>query len=556
MNRTLGALLVGLITFLCIADIGAGYLDFGQLPNLGTLQRLDPSRSVYTTVTSAGAAAGIRPGDVADLRLVDVTSRYMVASLIHASGPAMGAIDVPLLRNGAVIYAHERFERRAPILLDLLDMVMRILLAAAGVFLIARGTAKDSLYAGLFVCSLSVYEGFAVRYWGPPWVPVLMNVFEVTVVAFGVFGARILFAFELLPKLTPRLLRGGLAALCAAALIAFTVCSFGDRLGAIFGSTYFTTPQYWITQMLLGYSGVLVFAVAAFYARGRTAEAVRWIFAAMLFSQIGPTANWISGITGQPLLAGGALNITYLALAIVLPYAVLARGLVAVDFVFSRAVTYTLVLSVIVGVFIVAEQIVERAALGRVQSTVLELLVPLLLGFSIKWIEASVERLVEQVLYRDKLRAAAELGALVDDFPHARDVRALSGRVAHEIHRLMHAPFVCIYIETETTYTPAAQAGHGEAFPVNADDPVFMRLRSKHVPVHTDDFATALPRLAAVFPLVVFGTVTGAVFAQYRDSGERFDPDELETLTRLSHELAIALLWIERAPQSQVARQV
>jgi hypothetical protein len=178
------------------------------------------------------------------------------------------------------------------------------------------------------------------------------------------------------------------------------------------------------------------------------------------------------------------------------------------------------------------------------------------LGFSIKWIEASVERLVEQVLYRDKMRATVELGALVDDFPHARNVGALSGRVAHEIHRLMRSPFVCIYRETESTYSPEAQAGRGEAFPVDADDPVFMRLRSKSVPVHTDDFASVLPRHGAVFPLVVFGTVTGALFAQYRDSGERFDPDELETLRRLSHELAIALLWIERAPLTQGARQV
>lgn len=548
MNRTLGALLVGLLTFLCIADIGAGYLDFGAIPQLGTLQHLDPSRSLYTSVTPAGAAAGIRPGDIQDLRVMDLTTRYNAGR--GATGAPGSSVRVPLVRNGGIVYVLERYERRAPSALDLIDIIMRVLLAAAGVFLIARGTAGDSLYAGLFVCSLCIYEGFEVRFWGPQWVTVVMDTFEVTVLVFGAYVAKMFFAFELLPATAPRSVRTGLVTLCAVTFIAFSVCSIGNRLALLAGATFFSPVQYWLWQMLLGYSTVVVFACAAVYARGRNAAAVRWIFAAMLLSYIGPTINWIDGITGQPYVADGALNITYLALAIVLPYAVLARGLVAVDFVFSRAVIYTLVLSVIVGVFIMAEQIIERAALGRVQSVVLELLVPLILGFSIKWIEASVERLVEQVLYRDKMRAAAEIEALIEDFPHARDIRALSSRVTHEVHRLMHSPFVCVYREAASTYTPMAQAGHGEAFPVDSDDPAFLRLRSKHAPVHTDDFATSLPRHGAVFPLVVFGTVTGAVFAQYRDSGERFDPDELETLKRLSHELAIALLWVERAPQA------
>lgn len=548
MNRTLAAWLIGFVTFACIADICAGYLDFGRSPTFGTQQRLDASRRVYTSVTASGRAAGIRAGDIVDLRIMDVLTRENHDS----TGPAGATIRVPLLRDGAIVYAHERYEPRPPGILDLLDAIMRVLLAAAGVFLIARGKAKDSLYAGFFVCSLAIYEGFAVRYWGPPWVSVAMEIFDVVVLTAGIFGARILFALELLPKSAPSL-RRALAALCAVTFTAFMICSIGERLAVLFGAQLLTPQQYFISQMAVGYSSVIVFAFAAAYAQGRNAAAVRWIFAAMLISQIGPTCNWISAITGHPYLAGGALNISYLTLAIVLPYAVLARGLVAVDFVFSRAVIYTIVLSVIVGIFILAEQIVERAALGRIQSAVFELLVPLILGFSIKWIEAAVERFVERILYRDKMRASAEIAALIEDFPHARDVRALSNRVAHEVHRLMRSPFVCIYSEAESTYTPAAQAGRGEAMPVDADDPVFMRLRSRQTCVRTDDFASALPRHGAVFPLVVFGSVTGAVFAQYRESGEQFDPDELETLTRLSHELAIALLWVERSRQLQAA---
>jgi GAF domain len=193
------------------------------------------------------------------------------------------------------------------------------------------------------------------------------------------------------------------------------------------------------------------------------------------------------------------------------------------------------------------EKAIESAALGRIQSQAFELLVPLGLGLSIKWIERWAERIVERILYRNKMRAEHELNALVEDFPHARDVQGLSTRVAREICRQMNASFVCVYRESGLTYSPIAVSGNGESLPVDADDPVFMRLRSKHAVLHTDDFATTLPRHSSVFPLVVFGAVTGALVVQSRELGEAYDPDELDTLKRVAHELAIALLWVERA---------
>ncbi|HZZ00798.1 MAG TPA: hypothetical protein VFE36_14635 [Candidatus Baltobacteraceae bacterium] len=219
MNRTAAAILAGVIALVCIVDIAAGYLDFGELPSMGTVQRLDPSRSVYVTVTPAGATAGVRPGDVLDLRTMDMETRAVAWA--HIAARAGETYRVPLLRDGAIVYVPETLVQRPPIFLDLLDVIMRVLLAAAGVFLIARGTAKDSLYAGIFVLSLSIYEGFAVHYWGPPWVAIVMTFFGTTGLAAGVFGGRLLFAFELLPAGAPRVARGALLFVSWAAFAAF-----------------------------------------------------------------------------------------------------------------------------------------------------------------------------------------------------------------------------------------------------------------------------------------------------------------------------------------------
>lgn len=544
VNRTLFAIIFGALSLLIIADVSAGYYHMGVAPSLGMLTRLDNSRRAFTTVTPQGRAAGIHAGDVLDFRNMDPVTRYRFAS---RSGEAGAMYLLPLERNGRIIQARITLMPRVTTWLDILDVVMRVLLAAAGILLIARGVERDSFWAGLFVCSLAVASGFGYRFWGGADVNLALRIVVLVVYSFGMWAARLLFPFALLPKTVPPWLRWSIVSSgCVAllAMLAMTITDFAFYFGglrATLGNFYFVAE--WAVDII----AVVALGVAAVYAEARKARAIRWIFAAMLVSEIGPWINFVYSLNGQPLPLDGLLNVTFIALAIVLPYAVLSQRLLAVNFVVSKALVYTLVLTVIVGVFILLEKTIENAALGRFQSEVFELIVPLGLGLSVKWIEGWAERIVERVLYRNKLRAEQELSALVEDFPHARDVQGLSLRVAREICRQMDAPLTCVYRESGSTYSPIATAGNAESLPVDADDPVFMRLRSKHAVLQTDDFATALPRHSAVFPLVVFGAVTGAVVVQNREFGEAYDPDELETLKRVAHELAIALLWVERA---------
>lgn len=546
MKRSLFAVIFGALSLLMVADISLGYYRIGSPPTLGTLHRIDNSRAVFTSVTPQGRSAGIRVGDVQDLHRMDLITRFRVLGATR--GEAGEFYTVPLERNGRIVSTHIAWQPQATGALDVLDVVLRFLLLGAGILLIARGVDRDSLWAGLFVCSLAVVNGFGYRYWGSPAVAIALYTIALVVYSLGMWGARLLFAFALMPNTVPRWLRLGLLAtgsIAFAALYAFAML----HLASLFTGT-FTNDRI---AMIAGEWAVDVivlasFGVAAVYADGRRATAIRWIFGAMLVSQAGPWINFAYTFNHRPLPLNGLLNVTFIVLAVVLPYAVLSRRLVAVNFVVSRALVYTIVLTVIVGVFILLEKTIEDAALGRFQSQVFELIVPLGLGLSVKWIERWAERIVERLLYRHKMRAEQELHALVDDFPHARDVHALSVRVVREICRQMHAPLACVYRESGSTYSPIATAGNEELLPVDADDPIFMRLRSKHAVLQTDDFATSLPRHSAVFPLVVFGAVTGAVVVQRRESGETYDPDELETLRHVTHELAIALLWVERAP--------
>jgi signal transduction protein with GAF and PtsI domain len=70
-------------------------------------------------------------------------------------------------------------------------------------------------------------------------------------------------------------------------------------------------------------------------------------------------------------------------------------------------------------------------------------------------------------------------------------------------------------------------------------------MRSTLRPVDPDDLGSGAPGELAL-PLVVVGKVTGALVLAARNSGERYDPGEVQILSKLAHELAITLLWSER----------
>jgi hypothetical protein len=549
VNRTLFAAIFGALALLIVADISVAYYHIGSVPALGTLSRINNFRAVFTAVTPEGRASGIRPGDVRDLRGLDLVTRYRV---LAAEGEAGGIYTVPLERDGRAFDAHVVLQPQGYAILDVFDVAIRLLLVTAGIMLLARGVGIDSFWAGFFVCSLAAAEGFGYRHWGAPILGLTLTTITFAVFYFGLYAGQLFFALALLPRSVPSWLRWSLIPsgwVALIALLAMTAVNFAGVF-AWFPLPYVPDTLYFPTQMILITVALVAFAVAAYYTDGRRARAIRWIFWAMLVSQIGPWINFAYSMLGQPLPLHGLTNVSFLALAIVLPYAVLSQRLLTVNFVVSRALVYTLVLTTIVGTFIVLEKIIENAAIGRLPSQAFELIVAVGLGLSFKWIEGWAERIVERVLYRGKMRAEQELNALVEDFPHARDVTGLATRVAREVCRQMEAPFAVVYRESELTYSPIATAGGTEPLPVDADDPVFLRLRSKHTVLHTDDFSTALPRHSAVFPLVVFGAVTGALVVQSRESSEAYDPDELETLKRVAHELAIALLWVERLPAS------
>ncbi len=555
MNRLAAAGVIGAIVSFYIAVIAIGYAHFGALPTPGKFRPISSTRTLVVAVTPAGSALGLRVGDVIDRTRLDLASRQVTRSFTGIAGTHY-SFDVLRGRGTATVsFVLPAATNRT--LRDSVDTALRIMMMLTGLLLIARGRDRLSLYAGLWFAAFAISQGYSHTFAavGPVGVVVLTAFGGVASVA--THGFRVMFAYELLPRPTAKAtgvwFLGALAALLAvlAATSVYTVVTATLPWQI---TTSAIQPIRQASQLGLQLLTLVIAGVAAFTAAPDRSRSLRIIFWSLLLAMCGTGANEISIIAGGDAPFNGALNLGYLIPAVAIPYVLFTRRLAAVDFYVSKAAIYAIVLSVIVGVFVLLESLVERLALGRTESIILQLIVPLALGLSLKRIEHGVEGFVERVLYRDKLSAAEQLNALIDDFPHMHATDVLMRRVVEDVHDLMRCPSAVLYRLEDGNYLPVAESDAGSLHaPIALDDAAFVRLRSVHRPIETTQFRTALPGDGVLIPLVVFGSITGALYCRYRESREHYDPDEIAMLSRLTHELAVAIVWMDGDKASELS---
>lgn len=554
VNRIFAAVLFGGIALTYITVVALGYAHLGVLPRFGELKPIAATQTLVASVTPAGRAAGFRAGDIIDRTKLTLADRQILYQRVGIAGTRY-AFDVTRAGSAArVSFALPVARGRG--FSGAVDILLRIMMGLTGLLLIVRGRDSLSLYAGLWFASWAAFEGFQVVTYGVLG-PVGVAIATALVGAIGLayFSFWFRFGYELLPRHVGRATRAISVSLflsLLAMLIFFTVVYVTLTTSSAWQLVSFGVPPVRSSVLLALVSVCVAIAgVAALTAERERAQSIRIIFWAVLIGAAGPAAANLFTVLGLTPTFSYAANLTYLVAAIAIPYVLFARRLAAIDFYVSKAAIYAIVIAIVVGSFLLVERLIEQLALGRTESVILQLLVPLALGFSLKRIERGAEGFVERVLYRDKLLAASRLNALIDDFPHIQGTRALMARVVEEVHEFMRAPEVILYRVESETYLPVAEAGSPSLRqPIGPNDPAFVRLRSTRRPVEPLAFHTALAGDGLLVPLIVFGSITGALYCRYRQSRERFDPDEVAILSRLAHELAAAIVWMERVRES------
>jgi GAF domain-containing protein len=208
--------------------------------------------------------------------------------------------------------------------------------------------------------------------------------------------------------------------------------------------------------------------------------------------------------------------------------------------------------TVVVIVFTLLAEFVERTAVAPNASVALQVVIALLLALSFNALQKRVEWGIDQVFFRSRHRAEAALQQLCDEAPFVHSADILHGRVVGALRRELGARGVAIYYTQGDRYELVESEG-GEFPPtVDVDDPAFVRLRTYLRDVNLTDVHSVLGTSGVVFPLAVRGRLTGALVCTMRPSQEPYDPDERAIVRTLAIRVATSLEAIRARDRAQL----
>jgi len=241
-------------------------------------------------------------------------------------------------------------------------------------------------------------------------------------------------------------------------------------------------------------------------------------------------------------------------------YAVLLHRVVNVSIVINRALVYAATTGLVLGLFALLESLIEHTALGHGASLLLELAVPLALGAGLNTVHRRIEAWVERFLFRHQYRAEAALRGFAHECAYITEAPALFDLTVDQITRHSGAPRVALYESTAQGYACVRQRG-APALPweIVANDPAFIQLRARNAELDLNDTQSALGADGYAFPLMVRGSLLGALVVDQRP-GEHYAADERELLFDVAHEVGMALFalraWENEARAQKSALQV
>ena len=236
--------------------------------------------------------------------------------------------------------------------------------------------------------------------------------------------------------------------------------------------------------------------------------------------------------------------------ALALLYAVLRHRVVDISMVLNRGLVYAATTSLVLGLFALLESLIERSALGHGASLALEFAVPLGLGAALSTVHRRIDALVERFLFRRQYRMETALRRFAEECAFITQPGNLFDLTVEQIARHAGAPRVALYERTAEAYVRIRQQGE-PALPeqVPMDDLAFVGLRARNAELDLDDTQSQLGRDGYAFPLMLRGSLLGALVVGQRP-GEHYAADERELLFHVAHEVGAALFAL-RAQESE-----
>jgi hypothetical protein len=537
--RALALLLIAVaVAFVLYQTALPGREDFGIQPFFFQ----HPGTIVVTSVepSSPAARAGIRPGD----RLTSVNGRTPLerAQVAYATPGAQVAFMV----NGTRRVVFTARSLPAP---DVgLPLLLRLAFLSVAALLAWRKPQDRAARAlVLFLCCF----GLIIAMQNHPFPTLILSLILMQIVTpllllFGTLaGAQFAATF---PSGTARPVPHALTVVVTIVTAVAAAIAFLAQL--------FPTPAQLASQLeffvvcAVVVNGLLVLATfIAAYVYGDRSERQRrrWVFlmlgaglaAAALDVGVQNTLGYSQVLDTVAVLL---LGFTPFGLA----YVILRHRVIDVGFILNRALVYAGVSAIIVAIFVVLETLlgkyVENA--NHVTSIAVQLAVALVLGFSIRFIHARVDHVVDTLLFRERHEAERSIREFAQEASYVTDAGVLITRCVQTVERFGHAQGAGVWLGDEAHLYHPSYSTFAPSPIVDENDPAVLAMRARRVIANPPSLSSALPGLLA-FPMIVRGELLGMLVCGAKRDDEEYAPDERDALAFLASAVGHALDAIE-----------
>lgn len=505
--------------------------------------------------TSADRAAGLRPGDVLLLPQMSMSAR--VAGVFHYSptqaGRAGDVVSTIVQRGNQRIVIPYRLRHANDLWTFAGQMTFKILLFAISMLVLWRGKDRASIILGLWCLTVGI--ALPDAWWGP--LPLGGQIFGGLITALFWTGSPFIL-YLVVEALTAGVSSAMIwlaRSLMVLTILPALILNVIDATAQAFTGCELLPVSPWISNSAFVANQLVIiafFALSYANTHGLARQRIRWVFWAFLISRAGVLLNLINRVVVHPIQLSGLEWATVVIFPIGCTYAILRHRIIDVNFVLNRTLVYTILTTIVVGIFILLENILHAAAASRNIGIAVDVIVALGLGFSFNALHKRVEGAIERALFRAKHESANTLRRLAEEAPFMESADALLQRAATEVREASGAFGVSIYERADDGYRLSTSSGHVWPPIVDIDDLAFVRLRKNRACADLTDVKSALGRDGFAFAFVVRGALTGALVCARRSNGESYAPDEIALLSGLAHELGTELHAIRSRERSDV----
>lgn len=234
-------------------------------------------------------------------------------------------------------------------------------------------------------------------------------------------------------------------------------------------------------------------------------------------------------------------SIIVLLSAWIVTYALLKRRVLDVEFVLSRTLVVAIVSLIVVSAFVLLEWLLGTALAGVSHATGLAANagLALILGLSLNAIHKRVDSFIDAVLFRKRHEDERALLDFSKEAAYVTEPDALLDRAIANIRNHTDAHGAAVFLDGGGIYSVARSFGE-ESGPVSENDAAILALKAWHRPVDPHRYETNLCGALAV-PMIARGRLIGVLQLGERAGGEAYAPDEVEAIAQFAHGVGSAL---------------